>query len=331
MSETMRVFVASSSEQIAVARGAAGVLDSPPLSAKVWDEEVFDFSDSYIESLETELDRADFAVVILTADDSANVRNKTVNLPRDNVIFELGLFTGRLGRKRCYFLIDGNSDTQVASDLSGVNSVKFYRNGAANEAGRFGLTHQLERLRTQMLQRGVRYKPSPEVRRGQEALWRFSRRVAGHWWERMRAGEDDKSALSYVAFGIDETTNTPQLHGWAYDSRGEPMADWRSVVTGAILGDQPSIHYRWEGEHDQQHGQVFGGGGEIKFDDDELLTASGYFYDTNFALVSTGASTRVKHFGLYRCDHRDEEIMSKRWSDAARQLVRERIASVPGR
>src|SRR5262245_18161426 len=128
MPNPMRVFVASSSEQIGVAKAAAAALRSEQLEAKVWDEDTFDFSDSYMESLERELDRADFAVVIFTADDHANVRGKKVNLPRDNVIFELGLFTGRLGRKRCFFMIDGASETEVASDLSGVNWVKFYRN-----------------------------------------------------------------------------------------------------------------------------------------------------------------------------------------------------------
>ena len=331
MSDAMRVFVASSSEQIAVARSAAAALQSPQLEAKVWDEETFDFSDSYIESLENELERADFAVVIFTADDSANVRKKEVNLPRDNVIFELGLFTGRLGRKRCFFVVDGMSDTQVASDLSGVNYVKFYGQGGSTDPGRLSLDAQMRRLGTQMLKQDVRYKPPPAVRRDQVALWRFSTRVAGHWWERIRAGEDDRSAISYVTITVDEVTNTPQVHGWAYGIEGEHLADWKTVVTGAILGKEAEIHYRWEGEHEDQHAQTYGGGGYIAFDDDILRTARGFFYDTNFTQISDGAHTRVKHFGLYRCDPADEEIMKKRWSDEATQLVRERIASLRGR
>src|SRR4051812_26558880 len=155
----MRVFVASSSEQIEVANAAAAALHSPQLEVKVWDEDTFDFSDSYMESLEKELDRADFAVVILTADDPANVRKKKVNLPRDNVIFELGLFSGRLGRKRCFFVLDAASGTEIASDLSGVNPVKFYRDG---KAGQPSLKAQMEKLRKQMLDQDVRYKPSAD-------------------------------------------------------------------------------------------------------------------------------------------------------------------------
>ena len=325
----MRVFVASSSEQIEVARAAAAALSSPPqLEAKVWDEETFDFSDSYIESLEKELERADFAVVIFTADDHANVRDKKVNLPRDNVILELGLFTGRLGRKRCFFLLDGASGTEIATDLSGVNPVKFYRGGGP---GQPGLEAQMVRLRKQMLDQELRYKPSAEVRRSQTELWRFSTRVAGHWWERMRKGEDDKSAISYVTVTVDEITNTPRLEGWAYGLDGDHLADWSSVVSGAILGKQAKIHYRWEGEHEGEHAQTYGGGGLIRFDDEDLATASGFYYDTNFAQIAEGAHTRVKHFGLYRCDSSDEEIMKKRWSSDATQLIRDRIASLAGR
>ncbi len=328
--EPMRVFVASSSEQIKVARRAATALKSRELEVNVWDEKTFDFSDSYMESLERELERADFAVVILTGDDTANLRGKTVNLPRDNVIFELGLFTGRLGRERCFFVIDETSDTQVASDLSGIVSLQFYRDGASAVSGRPTLDAQMRKLRSQILEHTVRYKPSPDVRRDQEALWRFSARVAGHWWERIRKGEDDSSALSYLTITLDEITNTPQLCGTAYGLRGEHMADWKTVGAAVVL-KEAAIHYRWEGEQQSEVAQIYGGGGYIVFDDETLNTASGYFYDTNFADISEGAHTRVKHFGLYRCDAANEQIMKQPWSDEAKRLIRRQISELVGR
>jgi hypothetical protein len=109
------------------------------------------------------------------------------------------------------------------------------------------------------------------------------------------------------------------------------MAGWKTVVTSAILGREAKIHFRWEGDHDHEHAQTYGGGGYIVFDDDTLSTASGFFYDTNFTQISDGAHTRVKHFGLYRCDPADEEIMKKRWSREARQLISTRNASLSGR
>lgn len=99
MTEKLRVFVASSSEQLGVAAEIAQSINrSKAFHAQPWDKEVFEFSKTYIESLEQELDRADFAIVVLTADDAGNVRGRKVSLPRDNVIFELGLFAGCRGR-----------------------------------------------------------------------------------------------------------------------------------------------------------------------------------------------------------------------------------------
>ena len=142
MAAPLRIFVASSSEQIIVAKAVAAALESPDFEVKVWDEEIFDFSASYIESLEKELERADFAIVILTADDSGNVRRKKVNLPRDNVIFELGMFIGRLGRERCFFFVDRDSGTRIASDLSGVKPVAFDRGGGTGVPGGPNLSSQ---------------------------------------------------------------------------------------------------------------------------------------------------------------------------------------------
>lgn len=328
MAGPLRVFVASSSEQIGVAKAVAAAVKSPQLEAKVWDEETFDFSAAYIESLEKELERADFAIVILTGDDPGNIREKDVNLPRDNVIFELGLFMGRLGRERCFFFVARDSRTRIASDLSGVKSVEFDLN--AQSQCSTDLASHVARVAQQMLSQGQRNAPSTRVREDQDALWRFSRRFAGHWWERMRVGEDDLSALSYVTVTVNEVTNTPHMHGWVYDKSGEPMADWGSVITGVVLGEEPKIHYRWEGQHDKMHGQTFGGGGYIEFDDSELSSASGYFYDTNFAEIQSGAHAQIKHFGLYRCEAADEEKMKKRYSDEAAQLINERL-SLSGR
>jgi hypothetical protein len=331
MASALRVFVASSSEQIRVAKAVAEALETPDFEVKVWDEEIFNFSASYIESLEKELERADFAIVILTADDSGNVGRKKVNLPRDNVIFELGLFIGRLGRERCFFFVDRDSGTRIASDLSGVKPVAFDRGGGMGVPGSPNLASQTVKVAGQMRALSERFKPSPRVREDQAALWRFCRRIAGHWWERMRDGEDDKSALSYITMTVDEVTNTPHMSGWAYSKVGEPMADWESVITGVGLGKEPKIHYRWKGEHDKQHGQTFGGGGYIVFEDDELNSASGYFYDTNFAEIYAGAQTRVKHFGLYRSAPEEVEIMKNRGSDETHQLIRMKLVSLRGR
>ena len=339
MSDRLRVFVASSSEQLQVADRIADALrvvdqadHTPQLDVCPWSEGVFTFSASYIETLEEELDRADFAVVILTADDVASSRNKEINLPRDNVVLELGLFMGRLGRRRCFFFVDGESDTKVASDLSGVKPVEFYEQSADETEGRFSVKTQATSVRKDMLGQGSRCKPSEETRAKQEEQWRFCQRLSGAWWERMRRGDDDMSALSYVMISIDEVTNTPYLEGKAFGVAGEYLAEWKSIVSGVqFRSTKPTVFYRWEGEFDERIGQPYGGGGRIDFDDVELQHASGYFYDTNYAQVHTDPKTRLKRFGLYRCEPYEAEIMRRHWSEEGKALVRQRLESLQGR
>jgi hypothetical protein len=277
MSEKPNLFVASSSEQMQAARQIAEALKSPQeWTVLVWDG-LFSFSSTYIESLEHELDLVDFAAIILTGDDVANVREKAAVLPRDNVLFELGLFIGRLGRPRCFFFVDGASGTQIASDLSGVKAASFYQDAAPGDPRKPSLRTVAKSVKEQMRQLGSRYKPSAKDRDEQERLWRFSARAAGSWWERMRSGEDDESALTYVTMIANPATNTPSLEGRAYGLRAEMVANWHSVSSGVALGDKPKINYRWEGEQDTSIGQTFGGHGVITFDNETLETGGGLF------------------------------------------------------
>jgi len=333
MPDKPRIFIASSSEQFQVAQQVEAAMASPDeWSIHVWNT-LFSFNATYVESLERELDRADFAIVILTGDDAANVRHKSTVLPRDNVIFELGLFIGRLGRPRCFFFVDAKSETQIASDLSGVKPVKYYPEADAQNEQRPSLQtqagHVMEQIR-QFGDLGIRYKPAPEERSQQEALWRFSSRVAGQWWERIRKGEDQQSALSYLTISVDPASNTPRLDGKSYSLKDNSLADWKSVVSGVVPGKKPKIFYRWEGEHEASIGQTYGGHGVITFDDEKLETAEGHFFDTNFAQITEGAMTRVKHFRLYRCSAEDVETMQKPFSDKAQALIKKRLKSLQG-
>lgn len=45
--------------------------------------------------------------------------------PRDNVIFEIGLFMGHLGRSRTFILHQANAKLKIPSDLSGVTTAMY--------------------------------------------------------------------------------------------------------------------------------------------------------------------------------------------------------------
>jgi len=184
-----------------VAQDIAQVLrQQVPLDVPVW-EQAFDFRAAYIESLESELERADFAVAVLTGDDAAKVRARSTLLPRDNVLFELGLFIGRLGRPRCFVFVDAASGMQIASDPSGVKAASYHPERMPPDPRQPTLRQQAAQVARQIAafgEQAVRYKPTAGDRAECEALWGFSSRPAGPWWERMLPGDDDSSALSLL-------------------------------------------------------------------------------------------------------------------------------------
>ena len=72
-----------------------------------------------IEKFETYAGEVGFAVVLLTPDDIARDGDPTgASRARQNVIFELGYFVGRLGRGRACLLRKG--EVEIPSDLYGV-------------------------------------------------------------------------------------------------------------------------------------------------------------------------------------------------------------------
>jgi predicted nucleotide-binding protein len=63
-------------------------------------EGIFKPSLTFIESLESELAKSDFAVLTLTPDDQSISRGQLSMEPRDNVLFELGLFSHHMRNLR---------------------------------------------------------------------------------------------------------------------------------------------------------------------------------------------------------------------------------------
>jgi predicted nucleotide-binding protein len=74
-----------------------------------------------------------FAIVILSADDIAYLRTDSLGnakfRPRQNVIFELGYFMGKLGRERVLALHQIIDNFEIPSDYSGVIFVPYDENG----------------------------------------------------------------------------------------------------------------------------------------------------------------------------------------------------------
>jgi uncharacterized SAM-dependent methyltransferase len=87
-----------------------------------WTQVNFELSSFTLETLETELERADFAAFIFAPDDHLRIRGNEVLTTRDNVLLELGMFIGQLGRHRSFIVIATGTEKmmRIPTDLLGL-------------------------------------------------------------------------------------------------------------------------------------------------------------------------------------------------------------------
>lgn len=119
------VFIGSSTEGLDVAREVELQLQRDAITT-IWKDGVFGLGSGTLESLMKVLEQFDFAVMVLSPDDLIESRSQSYASPRDNVIFELGLFMGRLGRSRVFIVHEQDANLKLPSDLAGI-AVSPYR------------------------------------------------------------------------------------------------------------------------------------------------------------------------------------------------------------
>jgi CRP/FNR family transcriptional regulator, cyclic AMP receptor protein len=120
-----RIFIGSSRESIAVADSIQAGLSRHPVHATVWTNGVFGPSDFTLEALERAAQESDFAILVLGPDDKIISRKRPHLAPRDNVILELGLFVGALGRRRVFLVLPRGLDLKLPTDMLGITPVMF--------------------------------------------------------------------------------------------------------------------------------------------------------------------------------------------------------------
>src|SRR5262245_19971399 len=120
-----RIFVGSSSENIRVAQALQQNLQNEA-DVTIWNQGIFELSRSTLESLIEALGSFDFSIFVFTPDDILQIRGAQYSSTRDNVMFELGLFMGHLGRGRAFFLQPrGIKDFHLLSDLLGMTPATY--------------------------------------------------------------------------------------------------------------------------------------------------------------------------------------------------------------
>lgn len=122
-----KIFIGSSTEELKLAESAKKILE-PEFEVtiwndKIWDSAVFRINNNFLQDLLRATLQFDFGILLGTADDKVNIRGKDVLQPRDNILFELGLFMGRLGISKCAFIVE--KELNILSDIEGISLSRF--------------------------------------------------------------------------------------------------------------------------------------------------------------------------------------------------------------
>ncbi|HEY4087272.1 MAG TPA: TIR domain-containing protein [Bryobacteraceae bacterium] len=123
----LKLFVGSSVNGLNYARAAQTNLNYDAW-IRVWNQGIFGTGSYPVDDLLKALDDHDFGAFIFLPEDVLIINGRgpaEQKAVRDNVLFELGMFIGRLGRDRSFIIKPRDQQLHLPSDLAGVNMADF--------------------------------------------------------------------------------------------------------------------------------------------------------------------------------------------------------------
>ena len=123
-----RIFIGSSKEGLTVANYIKHKLTEAGFEPYVWTDDIFKANKNTLETLLNEASLFDFGIMVATKDDFVLTRDDIFETVRDNVVFEFGLFLGRLGINRAFVIQE--REAKLPSDLLGVTILRFENDGS---------------------------------------------------------------------------------------------------------------------------------------------------------------------------------------------------------
>jgi CAP12/Pycsar effector protein, TIR domain len=296
-----RIFIGSSGQQKALlevlTRGLEDVANVEPWTTS------FQPGTVTLERLLELAHEVDFAALVFARDDwtstvvaEASAPEAGQASPRDNVVFEAGLFGGALGMRRT-FIVHANG-AKLPTDLLGLTCVRY---GEANDAAE--MHHINEALRTAILNEG-----------------RLAR-IEGLWWQFSLSARSvhEPSAVSLLRI-VRDRTGALELTGHAWREDGTLSARYWSEATREKK-DAPGIFYYWRGERPRDaNAPQLEGTGEIRIE--TVDRAAGYFTTRSDGPPKINARTS----GVYlRAEPGDLAILDGRDAPQRAALIAERL------
>lgn len=132
MSRKPRIFIGSSVESLPIADAINFNLDHH-YEVTIWRNGTFTLSDYTLDAVIEKAESVDYAIFIFSPDDLAIIRKEEQKVVRDNVIFELGLFIGTLGKERCFVVKPRNVDLHLPTDLLGLTTADYETSRSDND------------------------------------------------------------------------------------------------------------------------------------------------------------------------------------------------------
>jgi hypothetical protein len=212
----VKLFIGSSGASAGVGRLIADCLERRGCAdVRVWDEGVFTLNEGVLERLLNIVNDYDFAVMIWGPDDVTESKGEPEASPRDNVIFECGLFMGRLGRDRVFVVCDESAKVKVPSDFAGI-TLAYYKGSRIKDDGESAVRAACDRIPKAIKQAG-----RPEF--------------TGEWRSRfaMMADPDHREVF-------DDLSITPARDGILINSlasKVEPYSAHGRIIRNQVIGE----------------------------------------------------------------------------------------------
>jgi len=297
--EKPRIFLGSSGKQAkliqALTRGLEDVARVEPWTTS------FQPGTTTLERLIELTREVDFAAFVFARDDWTTNAPETQAgqaSPRDNVVFEAGLFGGVLGMRRT-FILHANG-AKLPTDLLGLTSIRYGEGTTASEVKVIN-----QKIRTAIENEG-----------------RLAR-IEGLWWQFSLTERSlrEPSAISLLQISRDRG-GALEISGRGWQEDGTLSARYWSEASKEKK-DPSGIFYFFKAERPRHPGAPqFQGTGEIRIE--SIDRAAGYWTTHLDDTPKEGIRTS----GVYlRADSRDMEILDGRDDQKRAELIAERLKS----
>jgi CAP12/Pycsar effector protein, TIR domain len=298
-----RIFLGSSGKQAkllqALTRGLEDVAHVEPWTTS------FNPGTSTLERLLELTREVDFAAFVFARDDwttnsppASDPSGSGQASPRDNVVFEAGLFGGVLGMRRTFILHAG--DSKLPSDLLGFTCVRY---GEATTAVEMRVINQ-------------------KLRKAIENEGRAAR-IEGLWWQfsLTERSSVEPSAVSLLRISRDRD-GALALGGRSWQEDGTLCARYWSEAAKERK-DPPGVFYYWKGERPRDpNAPQLDGTGEIRLESAD--GAAGYFTTRSDTQPQVNARTS----GVYvRASPEDLSVLDGPDDRRRAELIAERLAN----